>query len=319
MYDPIMRVFAVLEILQARDSVTGAYLAERLEVDLRTVQRYIVRLKDLGIPISSSPGVGGAYRLRAGYRVPPLLLTNEEAFALSLGLKSLRSIGLSAFAPATESAIDKLERVIPESLRESMHAVEEVVAIEPGQWAVPTSIQSLIAATTAIRTARRVRFSYQTHGKLNSLREVEPYAVMHADDRWYLIGHCTTRQALRTFRLDRASDLDVTSTAFLPPNDFNAREYFAGQMPFLSSRYQIDVWLDLPSAVAANHFAMWRVSMQSEGTGTRVRCGRDQLDLFAAVLLSVGCRIVVHSPEELRETFQQLSRRAAEAATSQFS
>ena len=85
MYDPIMRVLAVLEILQARDHVTGAELAERLEVDLRTVQRYIVRLKDLSIPIHSSRGVGGAYRLRPGFRLPPLLLTNEEAFALSLG------------------------------------------------------------------------------------------------------------------------------------------------------------------------------------------------------------------------------------------
>src|SRR6201998_1105432 len=102
MYDPIMRVFMVLEILQARDHVTGAELAERLEGDLRTVQRYIVRLKDLSIPIDSSRGVGGAYRLRAGFRLPPLLLTNEEAFALSLGLRSLRQIGLSAFAPATE-------------------------------------------------------------------------------------------------------------------------------------------------------------------------------------------------------------------------
>jgi len=105
MYDPIMRVFTVLEILQARDFVTGAELAERLEVDLRTVQRYIVRLKDLKIPIDSSRGVGGAYRLRPGFRVPPLLLTNEEAFALSLGLRALRQIGLSAFAPATESTL----------------------------------------------------------------------------------------------------------------------------------------------------------------------------------------------------------------------
>ena len=105
MYDPIMRVLTVLELLQARDHVTGAELAERLEVDLRTVQRYIVRLKDLKIPVESSRGVGGAYRLRPGYRLPPLLLTNEEAFALSLGLHSLRQVGLSAFAPATEGAL----------------------------------------------------------------------------------------------------------------------------------------------------------------------------------------------------------------------
>src|SRR5262252_2868741 len=136
MYDPIMRVFTVLEILQARDHVTGKELAERLEVDLRTVQRYIVRLKDLNIPIDSSRGVGGAYRLRPGFRLPPLLLTNEEAFALSLGLRALRQVGLSAFAPATEGALAKLGRVLPEALRESIRTVEDVVAIEPGPWVV---------------------------------------------------------------------------------------------------------------------------------------------------------------------------------------
>ncbi len=104
-----MRVLTTLEILQARDRVTGADLAERLEVDLRTVQRYIVRLRDLNIPVEASPGVGGSYRLRPGFRLPPLLLTNEEAFALSLGLRALRQIGVEAFAPATEGALSNLE------------------------------------------------------------------------------------------------------------------------------------------------------------------------------------------------------------------
>jgi len=148
MYDPIMRVLTVLEILQARDHVSGAELAERLEVDLRTVQRYIVRLKDLHIPIDSSPGVGGAYRLRPGFRLPPLLLTNEEAFALSLGLRALRQIGLSAFAPATESALAKLGRVLPDLLRESIRTVEDVVVIEPGPWVVSTSVECLIRAAS---------------------------------------------------------------------------------------------------------------------------------------------------------------------------
>src|ERR1700679_1674870 len=115
MYDPIMRVLTVLEILLARDHVTGAELARRLEVDLRTVQRYIVCLRDLSIPIESTRGVGGSYRLRPGFRMPPLLITDEEAFALSLGLRALRQLGLSAFAPATEGALAKLGRILPEA------------------------------------------------------------------------------------------------------------------------------------------------------------------------------------------------------------
>src|SRR5580658_2621605 len=176
MYDPIMRVLTVLEILQAREHVTGAELAERLEVDLRTVQRYIVRLKDLHVPVESSRGVGGAYRLRPGFHLPPLLITNEEAFALSLGLRALRQIGLSAFAPATEGALAKLGRVLPESLRESIDTVEEVVAVEPGPWVVSTSVESVIRAATAIRAGRRVRFAYQSHADVSTRREIKPYA-----------------------------------------------------------------------------------------------------------------------------------------------
>lgn len=314
MYDPIMRVFTVLEILQARDRVTGTELAGRLEVDLRTVQRYIVRLKDLGIPVSSSPGVGGAYRLRPGYRLPPLVLTNEEAFALSLGLEALNEIGLAAFAPATEGARAKLQRVLPESLRESIRTVEEVIAIEPGPWVVPTSVESLTRAATAIRSSRRVRFTYHSHTNAETRREIEPYAVLHTDDRWYLIGHDLQRKALRTFRLDRVSHLELCSASFQRPLGFNARQYLAGRMPFLQSSHQIDVWIDLPFDQARHNFNLWRVAAEPEGEGTRLRCSRDQLEMFAAMLLSVGRRIVVHSPAALRDTFRQLAATASEAA-----
>ena len=246
MYDPIMRVLTVLEVLQARDHVTGAELAERLEVDLRTVQRYIVRLKDLKIPVESSRGVGGAYRLRPGYRLPPLLLTNEEAFALSLGLHSLRQVGLSAFAPATEGALKKLQRVLPETLRESIRTVEDVVAIEPGPWVVTTSVECLIRAASAIRTGRRIRFDYRSHDGAATRRHIEPYAVVHTDGRWYLIGHCLTRRALRTFRLDRVSNLASGAGSFRRPAEFDARQHLRASMPFVQSEYQIDVWIDMP-------------------------------------------------------------------------
>lgn len=316
MYDPIMRVFTVLEILQGRDRVTGAELAERLEVDLRTVQRYIARLKDLNIPIDSSPGVGGAYRMRPGFRLPPLLLTNEEAFALSLGLRALRQIGLAAFAPATEGALNKLGRVLPQSLRESIRTVEEVVAIEPGPWVVPTSVECLIGAASAIRTSRRIRFAYQSHDKTVSDREIEPYAVMHTDGRWYLIGHCLSRKALRTFRLDRVTHLEMCTVTFRPPTGFDAHRYLARHMPFVESTYQIDVWIDIPIEEADRSFAPWRISTEAEQGGTRLRCSRDRLETFAAMLLSLGRRVVVDSPDELRATFRQLARQAIEAAES---
>jgi len=314
MYDPIMRVFTVLEILQARDYVTGAELAERLEVDLRTVQRYIVRLKDLKIPIDSSRGVGGAYRLRPGFRLPPLLLTNEEAFALSLGLRALRQIGLSAFAPATERTLTKLERVLPEKLRESIRTVEDVVALEPGPWVVSTSVEYLVRAASAIRTGRRIRFGYRSHGGDASRRQVEPYGVIHTDGRWYLIGYCLSRRAMRTFRLDRITELEIRTATFRRPAGFDAQRYLHEHMPFVQSEYQIDVWIDMPIEEVERSVAPWRIATEADGGGTRLRCGRDRLEMLAALLLSLGRRIVVRSPAELRQTFRRMARQALEAA-----
>jgi predicted DNA-binding transcriptional regulator YafY len=314
MYDPIMRVLTVLEILQARDHVTGKELAGRLEVDVRTVQRYIARLKDLSIPIDSSRGVGGAYRLRPGFRLPPLLLTNEEAFALSLGLRALRQVGLSAFAPATEGALAKLGRVLPDALRESIRTVEDVVAIEPGPWVASTSVECLIRAASAIRAGRRIRFTYRSHDGTASRRQIEPYAVMHMDGRWYLIGHCLSRRALRTFRLDRVASLDICAAGFRRPTGFDARRYLEERMPFIQSEYQIDVWIDMPIEEAERTFAFWRVATEPQKNGTRVRCGRDRLEMFAAMLLSTGRQIMVYSPSELRKTFRELARKALDAA-----
>src|SRR6516162_9062271 len=144
MYDPIMRGLTVLEILQARAHASGVDLAKRLEVNPRTVPRYIARLQDLSIPVESTRGVGGAYRLKPGFRLPPMMFTDEEAFALTLGLRALRHLGLATFAPATEGAAAKLGRVLPDALRDGATAVEEVVAVEPGPWIISTSAESLI-------------------------------------------------------------------------------------------------------------------------------------------------------------------------------
>jgi predicted DNA-binding transcriptional regulator YafY len=314
MYDPIMRVLTVLEILQAHDHVTGTELAERLEVDLRTIQRYVARLRDLSIPIESSRGVGGSYRLRPGFRLPPLLFTDEEAFALSLGLRALRQLGLSAFAPATEGALAKLGRVLPDALRESILTVEDVVAVEPGPWVVSTSADSLIQAASAIRACRRIRFSYRSHTDARSRREIKPYAVLHTDGRWYLIGYCLSRKALRTFRLDRVMDLEVRHATFKRPAKFDPRSYLNQRMPFIQSDYQIDVWIDMSIEEAERTFAPWRVTTEKDQDGTRLRCGRDRLQLFAAMLLSMGRHIVIHKPAELRETFRELARQALLAA-----
>ena len=316
MYDPILRVLTVLEILQARERVTGAELAERLEVNTRTVQRYIARLQDLCIPVESTRGVGGSYRLKPGFRLPPMMFTDEEAFALSLGLRALRHLGLAAFAPATEGAAAKLGRVLPEALRQGAQTVEEVVAIEPGPWVITTSAESLLRVCHAVRERRVVAFAYQSHHRKATEREIEPYGIVHTDGRWYMVGQCRLRHAIRTFRLDRVTGVEMLDARFERPAGFDAREYLQGSMPFVETGHQIEVWLDMPFTCAQAHFALYRVSIEAEGEGTALRCARDNLDRFAAMLLSIGHRIEVRRPDALREAFARLASRAAEAAES---
>ncbi len=316
MYDPIMRVLTVLEILQARERVSGAELAERLEVNTRTVQRYIARLQDLCIPVESVRGVGGYYRLKPGFRLPPLMFTDEEALALALGLRALRQLGLAAFAPAAEGAAAKLGRVLPDDLREGVRTVEDVIALEPGPWVISTSAESLLAVANAIRWRRRIAFQYRAHDESVSRRELEPYGVIHLDGRWYVSGRCLLRQDLRTFRLDRISQLTLTEGAFERPAEFDIRVYLNRSMPFVQSAHAIEVWLDMPLAQAQKEFALYRVAMHADGEGTAIRCGHDNLESFAAMLLSLGCRVVVRSPEALREAFGRVAGRAAAAAQS---
>jgi predicted DNA-binding transcriptional regulator YafY len=316
MYDPIMRVLTVLEILQAREHVSGAELAKRLEVNPRTVQRYVARLQDLCIPVESTRGVGGAYRLTPGFRLPPMMFTDEEAFALALGLRSLRYLGLAAFAPATEGAAAKLGRVLPDSLRESANAVDEVVAIEPGPWVISTSAEALIRVCTAIRTRHRVAFHYESHDRTSSQREIEPYGIVHMDGRWYMVGRCLLREALRTFRLDRVSELEIRDQTFEGPVGFDANAYLQRSMAFVQAGFAIEVWLDLPIDKARSHFALHRVMTEEENGGTTLRCARENLEPFAAMLLTLGCSLVVRQPQELMEAFERLAARAAKAAAS---
>jgi predicted DNA-binding transcriptional regulator YafY len=314
MYDPIMRVLTVLEILQAREHVSGRELAARLEVNPRTVQRYIARLQDLCIPVESTRGVGGAYRLKPGFRLPPMMFTDEEAFALTLGLRALRNLGLSAFAPATEGAAAKLGRVLPDSLRDSANAVEEVIAVEPGPWVISTEAEPLIRLCTAIRTRHTVAFHYESHDRKSSHRQLEPYGIVHMDGRWYMMGRCLLREALRTFRLDRVSEVEVSDQTFERPAGFDAKACLQRSMPFVEAGFSVEVWLDLPLDKMRSHFALHRVMMEDENGGTTLRCSRANLEPLAAMLLMLGCSIVVRQPPELRDTFDRLANRAAQAA-----
>jgi predicted DNA-binding transcriptional regulator YafY len=135
MSHPTTRVLTLLELLQSRAQLSGAELAERLEVDRRTVRRYVRTLQELGLPVESTAGRYGGYRLRRGYKLPPLMFNEEEALALALGLLVSRRMGLAEAAPAVEGALAKLDRVLPDRLRGRIQAVQGALAFRSGQAA----------------------------------------------------------------------------------------------------------------------------------------------------------------------------------------
>ena len=316
MYDPSMRILTVLELLQARESVTGAELARRLEVSPRTVQRYVTRLQDLGIPVEGRRGVGGAYRLKPGFRLPPLMFTGEEALALALGLRALKQLGLHTLTPAAEGASAKLTRSLPAPLRDDMHALEAAVQLDASPWVVSTDAALLATLLRAVRGAQVVEFAYTSLTGRASRRRANVYRVMHLDGRWYAVGPCQLRQGLRPFRLDRVRDLAGLDETFTPPATFDALALARASLP-ARPRHDISVWLACPPEARQGRLTTWHTDITAEAGGTRVRCQREELEWFASFLLALPCPVRVDSPPALLDTLRAMAERGRALLASQ--
>jgi len=221
MYDPSMRVLTVLELLQSRGNVSGRELAARLEVSQRTVQRYITRLQDLGAPVESTRGPGGAYRLKPGFRLPPLMFGTTEAFAIALGLEALSYLGLANVAPAADGAKDKLNRVLPSEARARVDAVRNALVLERPRSGVETDLALLITLAASVHDARAIQIRYRKEDGSETARGVRPYGLMRHEGRWFLAGFCLLRDDLRLFRVDRIQTARETGEPFDKPAEFD--------------------------------------------------------------------------------------------------
>src|SRR5229473_5816498 len=161
-YRPTARVLTVLELLQAHGRLTGAELARRLEVDIRTIRNYVETLADMGIPVEAKRGRYGAYRLRPGYKLPPLIFTQDESLALTLSLLMAREQGLATTAPAFEGVLAKVMRVLPEATRAHIQAVEQTVIFEDRSFHRTPSVLAVTVLSSAIQTGRCVRLRYHS-------------------------------------------------------------------------------------------------------------------------------------------------------------
>lgn len=310
MYDPSMRVLTVLELLQARERVTGKELAEHLEVSDRTVQRYIMRLQDLGVPVESTRGPGGSYRLKPGFRIPPLMFDADEALAVSIGLDALGSIGLGTIAPAAEGAKSKLERVLPLHLRERVNAVRTAMVLERPRRTVDADSSILSTLAMAIYQHRCTRIAYQRHDGRATVRTIEPYGLMLHNSRWFLGAYCTLRRGQRLFRVDRIASIELEKENFEPPVTFDMREFVYRGLAYAADDFKVEIWLDLSVDDALRRFPVAYAEFIPEGDGTVMKRGSDDLEDVALSLLFAHCRFEIRRPDELRDAFRRIAARS---------
>lgn len=321
MYHPTTRVLTVLEMLQARGSASGPDLAARLEVDLRTIRRYIVMLQEMGIPIESRPGRYGGYRLRPGFRLPPLMLADDEALAVTLGLLFARRFGLTGAAPATEGALAKIERVLPAALRAQVHALDDALILDWPRPPQPGDIQAprppsatLLTLAVAVAAEQRTVLTYQDQFGTSTTRPFDPYGVVYlSNTAWYAVGHCHLRQDVRVFRLDRIASVEPEGTPFTRPADLDCLGYVRRSIALLPSPWSVEITLDAPLAEAQRWLTPLFTELTDHGTTTLMRCTISDLDWLARLLASLPFPFRVHTPPDLRHALARVRDRLTHA------
>jgi predicted DNA-binding transcriptional regulator YafY len=310
---PTSRLLALLETLQARPVATGAELAKRLGVDVRTLRRYVAALQELGIPIEGQRGVGGGYRLRPGYRLPPLMLSDDEAVVVVLGLVAARRFGLDTESAASEGALEKIHRVLPTRLRTQVEALETALGFTAATSAgVPVPGDTVLLLAAAIRRRRRVRTEYRSYSGATTKRELSPHGLVVNAGRWYLAAHDHGRGEPRTFRIDRMSGTTTgDEPALAPPDGFDAVAYVSSSLARVPWTWEVEVALDLPAARAAERIPATLGELKEEAGETVLRMRVESLDWMASLLAGLGCAFTIRRPDELRASVRELAARLA--------
>jgi predicted DNA-binding transcriptional regulator YafY len=315
-YHPTTRVLTVLELLQAYPQRSGAELAERLEVDRRTVRRYITMLQDLGVPVETSRGPLGGYRLRPGFKLPPLMLNEEEALAVTLGLLAGRHLGLEAATPAIEGALAKVDRVLPETVAARVRAVQAALGFTaPPRGTGPAApAAAIVALAEAVERRRQVQLRYRAWRGEVSQRTLDPYGLVHHRGRWYLTGYDHSRHGMRTFRVDRIDDVVIDEETFARPADFDAVAHVVHSLATVPYGPTLKVLLDLPMDEARQRVAPTLATLEATPAGVVLHSSAENLDGAARYLVSLGCAFVVLQPAGLRDALKRLAAEIAATA-----
>jgi predicted DNA-binding transcriptional regulator YafY len=305
MYHPTTRVLTVLELLQVYDKLSGQELARRLEVDPRTIRHYVTLLQDLGIPVEAERGRHGGYRLRPGYKLPPLMFNEEEALALSLGLLLAQQVGLSHTKIAVEGALAKLERVMPDTLRDRVQSLHSSLSLgEHMSSNLPTS-ELLFSLSSAIHQRKRISIGYRNIAKQDSQRDLDPYGVVLHQGRWYCVGFCQLRHELRLFRLDRIQHINHTKQQFERPEQFDIVGFVMRSLANTPADWEVEILLHTDLQSAQERIPADLAIIEERSNGLHMTCRIHDLNWLARFLAGLHFPITILQPPELRTALKE--------------
>ena len=300
----------LLSLLQTHRYWPGHELAGRLEVSPRTLRRDVDRLRDLGYPVNAARGVSGGYQLEAGAALPPLLLDDDEAVAIAVGLRTAASGAVAGIEETSVRALSKLVQVMPPRLRRRVDALQAytVPAVFPGGPTVEAGTLTVLAQ--ACRDDERVRFGYTAREGAGSRRSVEPHRLVSLGRRWYLVGYDLDRGDWRTFRLDRLLDPETTGVRFrpreLPAPD--AAAFVRAGIRSIPQRWDVVVRIASPPAAVESVVGTWGTVTADGPDACELRMSGDSLDWPTMVLGAVGAPFTVLGPPELTARVAALGR-----------
>jgi predicted DNA-binding transcriptional regulator YafY len=266
-------------------------------------------LEELGIPIVTTQGRFGGYQVVPGFKLPPMIFSDEVALALAVGLMAARGLGLAHSMPALATARAKLERVFPAKLKSRLRAVDESVAVEFTRSATVIDQQVLGLLCGAMQERRRVRMTYQSRGDERTEREFDPYGLVYRAGRWYIIGWCHLRRGLRSFRLDRVVSVGALAVPFDRPEKFDALTYLKESITHIPRAHTVEVLLETDLATAQKSLGAYVGVIECVEGGVLLRAQADDLDWIARELARLPFDFRVKAPQSLRAAVCGIARR----------
>lgn len=308
MLETSARLLKLLSLLQSPRDWSGTALAAELGVGPRTVRRDVEKLRNLGYPVDAVPGVAG-YRLGAGASLPPLLLDDEEAVAVAVGLRQAAGGTVAGIEESSVRALTKLEQVLPSRLRHRVKLLQSVAVTPSGAAAVQPEV--LLAVAEACRDHQRMRFDYRNHDGTATRRTTEPHRLVNTGRRWYLIAWDLDRNDWRTFRLDRLAPVIPTGPRFTPREVPEQKTASAGY------RYQAVFRIHAPAEIVADQLGPTVATVTAlDATTTSVEAGSNSLDELALYVGLLGHPFEIQSPPELVTHVRDLAQRLTLAVPS---